>query len=336
MTILAAELKFYHALEVSTAGTNGGRMSANEIISGVVNNVWPHVLQAERTAGSTTWRKIFAKNSNDNDETFLSADLFNDKPTAAGDYIVLFAGTQTDTQTDVSGGSPRLYGGAALKSDVSSGGSTVVVDVEDAAQTGMFQNGDKIRLSDMADPLAGTGNEELLTISGAPTVSGTEVTITVAETIANAYTVAGGGHVSSLYHVGDVKCAFDNWAETCAGSGTYDEAANPPIMDNIGTAYQTWTLTFTDATHYTVSGDTVGSVGSGDTSTDFAPVNSDFSKPWFKLEAAGFAGTWAGSDTIVFKTHPAAAPIWLKRVVPAGTSSLANNRNITAFMGESA
>jgi len=333
MTILKTELLFYKSKIVSADATNGGRMSANQIISGVVNNVWPHVLKAERDAGSTLYRKLFAKVANDLDETLLSATMWNDLPTDGDDWIVLFAATQRDTQADITG-TERLYGCGTLNTDVAAGGSTIIVDVEDATLTGIFADTDTIRITDMADPDAVTGNEELLTISGAPSVVGTTVTITVAETLANAYTVASGTRVMSIYPVGDIKCTTDNWVETST-AGTYDEGAYPPIIDNIGTVDETWTLTFTDATNYTVVGDTLGTIGSGTTAADFAPVNADFSKPYFTLEFAGFAGTWAAGETIVFQTHPAAAPIWLKRVVPAGAASLSGNKNTTVLSGES-
>ncbi len=334
MTILDSELKFYKSATVDDTPANGGRMSAAEVISGVVQNVFPHVLKAERDSGSTKYRKLFAKVANDADETLLAAQLWLDNPTPADDWCVMWPGSQTDTQGDITG-SERIYGCAALSSDAAAGGSTLVVDVEDTSITGIFHDGDTIRVTDMADPSAATGNEEFLTISGAPTVSGTQVTITVAETLANDYTVAAGSRVSSVYGAGDIKCSMTGWTETTA-AGAYDEATYPPVLDNIGTIEQTWTLEFTDASNYTVSGDTVGSVGSGSISADFAPQNPDLSKPYFTLEATGFGGTWAQGDKIVFTTHPAAVPIWEKRVVPAGAASLANNKITLVLSGESA
>ena len=106
--------------------------------------------------------------------------------------------------------------------------------------------------------------------------------------------------------------------------------------NTIGTVEQTWTLTFTDATNYTVVGDTLGSVGSGTTAADFAPSNPAVSKPYFTLESAGWGGTWAAAQTIVFQTHPNAIPIWETRVVPAGAGSQAGNGITAVFEGETA
>lgn len=67
--------------------------------------------------------------------------------------------------------------------------------------------------------------------------------------------------MGSVYYPGsDLLATVDNWVET--GAGTYNESTYPVLLDHIGTAEQTWTLTFTDATNFTVIGDTIGSVGS--------------------------------------------------------------------------
>jgi len=202
----------------------------------------------------------------------------------------------------------------------------------------MFQDGDTIRITDMATPTSSTGNEEELTISGTPSVSGNEVTITVAETLTNGYTggtlAAPITYVQSVYApASDLACTVDNWAETTS-AGTYDETTYPVTGDNIGTMEQTWTLEFTDATNFTVVGDTIGSVGSGTTGSDFAPTNSAVSKPYFTLEAAGWGGTWAAGETIVFQTHPSAIAVWETRVVPAAASSMAGNGITAVLEGE--
>ena len=140
-------------------------------------------------------------------------------------------GTQRNTQGDLTG-SERIYGAGTLKTTVTAGGSTLVVTVEDASLTGIFQNGDKIRVTDKATPTSGTGNEEELTISGAPVVSGLDVTITTSTTLANGYT-AGLTYISSVYYPStDLAGVVDNWVET--GAFTYDEATYPVLVDSIG------------------------------------------------------------------------------------------------------
>jgi len=334
MAIIDSELVFYKSTMISDAdpAANGGRMSADQVVSGVVQNVWPHVFKAERAAGSTKYRKVWAKVDNDADLKLYGGRIFLDAPTPGDDYVVFFAAGRRDTQADITG-SERIYGSAPLKADVAAGANTIQVTCEDASIVGIFQAGDTIRITDKATPDATTGNEEELVID-AVSVAGADVTITTATPLANSYTVAAGGRVSSVLLTGDVQASFDNWVETST-AGTYDEAGSPIVLDNIGTIEETWTLTFTSASTFQVSGDTVGDVGTGDISTDFAPQNPDWSKPYFTLAAVGWGGTWAAGDTIVFQTHPAAVPIWEKRVVPAGASSLSGDQAVMVFAGES-
>jgi hypothetical protein len=198
-------------------------MSNNEIVSGVINNIWPHVLAAERATGSTLYRKIFAANTNDADETLISPALWNDIVTPAGDYIIMFPGTQTDTQATFAGYSGKIYGCAVLAADITAGGSTFSVKLEDASIAGIFSDGDTIRLTDMADPESSTGTEEILTVSGTPALSGLTLTITVVETIANDYTTASGSRAMSMYDTGDVVATTGPVTVTSA-SGTYDDS----------------------------------------------------------------------------------------------------------------
>lgn len=342
--MLDSDIKSYHAAEVSSALTNGGRMSANQIISGVENNVFPHVSRAERLAGSVLHRKIFTKAADDTDGTMLNTWVWAERYLDAADWHVMFLGTQTDTQADITG-SERKYGFAFLKNAITAGASTFTVTVHDASLASgtdaIFQNGDKVRLSDMATP-TGTGNEEFLTISGTPTVANTvEVTITVAETIANSYaafvaTGPSGAFVVSYIVQGDIACSVANFTVTSAGSGAYDSGSYPVVTDNIGTVEDSVTVSFTDATHFTVTGSSGINYGSGVIGTDFSPTNADFTKPYFTLETAGFSGTWAWGDTITFDTHPAAFAKWLRRTVPASCPSLANNKVTPTIAAESA
>ena len=336
MTILDSELKFYKPGEVSDAATNGGRMTATEIVSGVLQNVFPHVFKAERTAGSTKYRKIFCKVANDDDETLYNPGYCLDGPTAGGDYCCFWPGTQRDTQTDITG-SERKYGAANLKTNVLAGASELTVTVENAALTGIYVDGDSIRITDKATPAALTGNEEIQVISGTPVVSGTDVTITIAGTLTNGYLAATPTKVASIYEpVADLACTVDNWVET-SSAGTYDESTYPIICDNIGTVEQTWTLTMQSANTFSITGDTLGVIATAQSiASDIAPSNADFTKPYFTIEAAGWGGTWDTAETIVFQTHPAAEPLWEKRVVPASCASLANNKIIAIQMGESA
>lgn len=331
MTILASELKAYLPTVVSDASGNGGRISFAAITSGALQNVFPHVFRSERVAGSTKHRKLFFRVANDADETLYAPMIRLHAPTVGDDYVYFRVGTQRNTQGDLTG-SERKFGVGTLKTAVTGGSSsTLVVTVENAALTGIFANGDTLHITNKASPTASTGAEEQVIVSGAPSVSGLDVTLTLSAAVTNSF--LAGAYVASVYvPAGDLVGSVDNWVET--GTGTYDEATYPVEVDAIGSAEQTWTLTFSDATTFTVVGDTVGSVGTGSVSADFTPTNSAVSKPWFTLRSAGFGGTWAAGNTIVFQTHPPAIAIWETRVVPAGAASMAGNGITSVFEGE--
>lgn len=337
MTIISSELKLYKSTVINDTGTNGARMSSNECVSAVANNVFPNVFTADRAAGLTTHRKTFFKASNDADETLYYPQIWMDIVTPGDDWTSFFAGTQRDVQSGIAG-TEHKYGCSTLNANVSAGVATLDVDVENVAlATGddkIFTVGDTFRITDKAT-IDGSGNEETHVLTSVSNVS-TVVTLGFsATTLANAYTTAANTRVMSVYEPSDIECSVDNWVETCAGDGVYDETTYPLVTDNIGTAEETWTLTFTSATDFGVVGDTIGSVGTGTTAGDFTPSNADFSKPYFTLGKDGWAGTWASADTIVFQTHPAAVPIWQKRIVPAACSSLSGNKTTMVMGGES-
>jgi hypothetical protein len=333
MSILSSEIKLYKSQTVSDTSANGGRRSTSEIVSNTLGNCFDHVLPDERTAGSQKQRKCFYKIANDDDLTLYSAKLFLDAPTAGDDWVTMFAGEPRDTMADH--GSDRLYGVAFLAADVSAGASVVVVEVEDASIAGeIFADGDGVVITDKLTPGATAGNRELHTISGVPVVVDTQVTITLAGVLANDYAVAGNARVASVIDTGDVACTVDNWVET--GDGTYDETTYPVVSDNLGTIEQSWTMEFLDATTFTCVGDVIGSVGSGSTGTNFAPVNPVNAKPYFTLDANGHGGTHSAGDTIEFDTHGAEVPFYLDRTVPAGASTVSGNRITPVLLGATA
>lgn len=334
MPIIDSELLTYKSTGITeVAATNGGRMSANRSVSGVKNNLFPDIGRAERTSGGLVVRKEFLKIANDADLAALNFRLWQDRPTVGDEYAWWVLATQRNYQAALTGSEDK-YGAANLSADATAASNTLVVTVEHADLTGIFRDGATIVVSDKATGTSTTGNEEFHTINGAPVVAGLQVTITTDAVLANNYTVASGARVSAVYETATVQCSVDNWVET--GAGTYDETTNPVACDNIGTVEQTWTLTFTDATHFTVAGDTVGAVGSGTTGADFAPSNPDFTKPYFTLAAAGWGGTWAAGNTLVFQTHPASIGYFIFRQTPAGASVIASSSQNMVFDCESA
>lgn len=335
MSIQASEIKFYKSATVNDTDDNGGVMSDNEITDNVKNNLWPDVPQGERVAGSTKYRKIFIKIANDADLALVDPRIFVETHTPGDDRVLIFPGTQSDTQADIV--TPRLYGCGPLDADVSIGATSLAVNTEAAADA-IFLSGDLIRVSDKTSVDDANGNEEFIRLAATNAVAwnGNKATLTfdAGQSLANAYT-ATATRVASVIEHADIQASVDNWVESSA-AGTYDETTYPVLPDHIGSVEESWLLTFSSATNFSCVGDRLGSMGSGTIGSSFAPNNAAFSKPYFTLSSSGWGGTWANGDTLAFQTHPATAPVWEKRIVPAGANSLTGNKVVVAISGESA
>lgn len=334
MSITSNELIWRKPVNVSDSGANGGRMSAIANPSNIKNNIWPDIPQAERTAGSTKYRKAFIHVANDDDLGLIQARVFVETNTPGDDAVMIFPGTHTDTQSSITG-TERLYGCGKLNSDVISGATSIQVLTEGAAFD-YFRAGDKVRISDKASVDAVTGNEQVVTVAaGGVSYVGNVATLVITTTPLSYSFAAANTRVASVYDAGDISGVVATFVKTSV-SGTFDTAGNPITVDSIAGIEQNWTVTFTSSTSFNCVGDVVGAVGSGNTSSAFQPTNANFSKPYFVIPAAAWGGTWANGNTVTFTTHPAAIPVWYKRVIPPGANSLTGNKVVVGIDGESA
>lgn len=331
MPILGTELKMYRSALVSdTAASNGGKLSSNEVVSGLSNNILPDVPQAERLAGSTKLRKVFFKNANAANLPLLSPKCFLDKYTQGDDAVYFLAATQTDLESALVG-TEKLYGCGKLDANRSAGATTLTVLIEDAT-TQFFKDGDTIRISDKPT-VVDAGNEDFCVISGVPTIAGSIVTINLATPLNNAY-LAATAKVSNVLAIADLKPTYSATGVTTSATGAVDF---PQLaLTNLGTLHDVWTVAFSSSTAFTVSGAASGAVGTGNVSSDFAPLNPSTSVPYFTLPAAAFSGVFAASDSVTFTTGPAACGLWVKRIVPAGAVAIVGNSFTLALEGETA
>lgn len=335
MPIISSEIKRYKATVNNDTTSNGGRMSTNLITSGVRNAVFPNVSESERTTGITRWRKIFIKIANDDDLTFYNTKIHLTNTTGADDYITISSGTQTNIQSDLS--SPRVYGCGVLASNIASGASTITVNIEGANSTAW--NNLNIFNTSVADNIVwigdGTNNEYFENVAASKTDNTYTLTLNTGDTIANNYSTAST-YVASCINSGDIACSFDSVVVTST-AGTFNTTTFPILLDNIGTVYDSWTLLFTNATTYTITGLNEGALSSGgNTSSNASPTNPSFAKKYFTIQSGAFGGTFVAGDTITFKTYPAAVPIWMREIVPANAGSFANNTWTERIVGESA
>lgn len=320
-----------------------GRCSATTIASGVVQGVFPHVTSSQRASGLVTDVKTFWGLKNTDNLPLLDPEAYHDKPTISpDDFVVMWLSGQRTTQAELAAemAAADLRGTAVLAADIAVDDLTFDVTVKHAdllpgGTYDIFQAGYEIKVCSNTDALASDGAEEIKTISGTPTYVGLVVTITVTAAFVTAFTADGTARVSSLIRPGDTQPSATAIVKTSA-AGTIDEGSYPIILDNYGSVEEDWSLDFTDATHFTLTGDTLGAVGSGVVGTDFSPINPDFSRIYLTIEAGMLGGTWTAGDNLSFTTHPARVPIGQRRIVPAGSASLANNKCTQVYGGEAA
>lgn len=328
MPITPSDIKWYKSLTLADAAANGGRMSNVQSPSGIKNNILPDITLAERNAGMTRYRKMFIKVANGENIALTNARVFLQLPTPGEDSVTFFPGTQRDTQAAITG-SERLYGGGKLAVAVAAGGTTLQVATE-AAALNCIRTGDVIRVTDKP-AVTGAGSEEFLTVT-AVTYLGDVAEVTLAEPLVSSY--GAGAIVSSVYAAGEVKALASAAQVTSAAGMVVGEMIT---CDSLATVEQDWTLTFTSATAFTIVGDTLGNIGSGNTTSNSAPINPAHpGRSYFTIPAAAFSGTFATGDRITFTTSPAAIPLWYRQVVPAGASAISGNQVILGVDGESA
>jgi len=298
MSIAASDIEFYKAANNNDTAANGGRISSTEVTDSALNNLFLNVSSAERTAGLTRYRKAFLRNENTSDLTMYSGEIWIGSKSTSDNYYQLKEGTDTDVQTDAEGYSDWC-GTGLLDAAAGSGESSIDVDYD--AASGVW-DGAPVHIDD------GT-NEVDLTVNGAPSWAGNTATLTLSGVLgynfAKTTTI-----VSTIVALGQVKTAT---ARTVTDS---------------------WTLTFSDATNFSVTGTNTGSVGSGDINTDFQPANG--SSYYFMIDKDGWGGSWAAGETVTFTTTHAGKGYWAKEVTPAAIASYSNNTTGLAWRGESA
>lgn len=321
--MLDADFKPYYPVNTTSTSAHGGRMSTVPIVSNVSGNVFRDKSTDDRAAGVIEYEKVFAKDADDADARVVICRAFLRKVTEGPDWGTIFAGTQTDTLADITGWATGVdgktkYGVAAVTTNVVAGSRTIKVTVKStkllaAGVDRIFRVGGKIRL-------ANDSNSEYLEIASLAE-SGLDITVTTTTDISRDYTTATNSRLSSVLEVGTLETSSVVVGHT--GGANYNHTAYGPLLDNIGTMEEQLLFTFGDATNFSVTGDSLGGLGSGNVNEDFVITNTALSKPMATFYSEGWDGlTIAGGDTFTVRLHPSAAPIWEKRETPAGSASI--------------
>lgn len=331
MPILDSEIKTYRSSVVNDTSSNGGPISLTQEASGLSASLWPNVSKAQRTAGVTQYRKLFWK-IEDSENLEASGVLIGLwQPTTSADRMYLFPGTDDDTQADIT--TPDLFGAGKLYTSSLVGATSIEVTVDDHTVS-VFRDGMLIRVSNKVienNAWSTSGTEDLVRIEGAPTLSGSILTIPLATALENAYgnTVT---YVTGLIEVASIKATVGT-ATVTSTLGTFNKANVVPQW--VGGMTHELTFTFTSATAFSCTSDLFGSLGTGTRTSTFSPVNNVLGSAHVQIPSTCWGGTFAQGDTVVLPLTAAAYGLWMKRVIPAGASAIGAVTRTVMFFGES-
>ncbi|MDA9095420.1 hypothetical protein N9J88_03390 [Porticoccaceae bacterium] len=115
-----------------------------------------------------------------------------------------------------------------------------------------------------------------------------------------------------------------NWTEDRIGDDTtasYNLVDNPIEITNHGGITEKWALVFTSTTDFQIVGEQVGIIGTGNISSDTAPVNPNTAVPYFVVRSGGWGVGWSSSNVLRFNSEAALGPMWIARTVLPGEAT---------------
>lgn len=120
---------------------------------------------------------------------------------------------------------------------------------------------------------------------------------------------------------------------TSNGSANFNTVQFPIELVNSGATNQRWAIVFTSTTSFRVIGDKVGTVYSGDTSTDLVVINPLTLTPFWTLRKGAFGAGLNPGEAFIFQTIAASKPTVLSRAVSPGHSDTVNDSTTLSFFG---
>ena len=127
------------------------------------------------------------------------------------------------------------------------------------------------------------------------------------------------------------------WSDERIGSDTtakYNDIAFPLEINNQGSIKERWRISFTSSSAFQVIGETVGVIGTGNTSADCAIANPATGAPYFTIRQEGWGSGWASGNQVRFNTDGAQSPFWLARTVLSGPATAEEDSFATQNRGD--
>lgn len=153
-----------------------------------------------------------------------------------------------------------------------------------------------------------------------------------------------GSVVSSIQNLGDMQSRVGTVRDMTSWNNNWDLDGTPAtasmnVVDypievlNDTSTNEDWVLIFTSSTAYRCVGRRIGQVATGDTVSDFTPINPLTLAPYFIIRNQSFGGGWNIGEAVRFKTYASAKPIMMLRTVQSGHSQITTDRAVLSFRG---
>lgn len=142
------------------------------------------------------------------------------------------------------------------------------------------------------------------------------------------------GRIYNLFHQAGWT---GTWSDDRIGSDTtakYNDVAYPIEITNQGSIQERWRISFTSSTSFQVIGETVGVIGTGNTSTDTAIANPATGAPYFTIRADGWGSGWSAGNQVRFNSDGAQAPFWVARTILSGPATAEEDSFATQNRGD--
>lgn len=326
MPIAANHVQFFKAQINNDTPDNGGLISTEVIADGVKNNIFPDASKNERLNGSTKYRKVFLGLRNPDNTAAIDVKMFVLRPTQAQDAVLMVETDYNNDQDRIDAGD-RRWGAGKLVADALVGETSLTVTPEQSIYD-VYQVGDTIAVT--------TRNESNPTalvdyyLINAVVADGVNKIITLNRGLDN--TMPAGAVVSSCVFSSTLTAQFYQYDT----QGTFD--TTKVVLNNAGTVDEDWGIKFTSPTEFTLARDSRGetTIATGSISADFSYINPETNQPYFTLPTTFFNGTYVAGNYFAFSTYAANLPIFLERIIPAGTDYAAGNSVLLAVELESA
>lgn len=143
------------------------------------------------------------------------------------------------------------------------------------------------------------------------------------------------GNMQARYKsLADVKVWSDYGVGGEAAVASYDDAAYPIEVANLGAQSHRWALVFTSATTYEVRNEDRGTLATGNTGADLTVTNNQTGEDYFTIRSAGWGSGWINGNALEFETVAAAEPVWLCRVVQDEDAAVSDDLGRVEFRGD--